>query len=119
MPQQDDKIVQDCYYQTGEIFAEIGEVKRKLRFKQELTGEDRAKIKESSQKAEAELRKHQYYLAHSFSMILIDCRIHVLDGTVKKGAKAKVATYPTKSRPKPVRLQPTSSKPSTILLRPF
>lgn len=46
------RMVQDCYYQSGDLFAEIGDVKKKLLFTQELTGEDRNRIKHATTQAE-------------------------------------------------------------------
>jgi hypothetical protein len=56
---QQEKIVQDCYYQCSDMLAEIGGVKEKLLFTQELTGEDRSRIKESSRQAEEKFRNHK------------------------------------------------------------
>ena len=57
--QQEDKMVQDCYYQCSDLLAEIGGVRKKLFFTQELTGEDRSRIKENSRQAEEKFRNHK------------------------------------------------------------
>jgi hypothetical protein len=49
----------DCYCQEGDSFTEIGIVKRKIFFNQDLRQEDRKRIKSSASQAETERKKHK------------------------------------------------------------
>jgi hypothetical protein len=50
----------DCFLQAGDTLTEIGAIRKKVLFSQELRKEDRKRIKSSASQAESERKRHKY-----------------------------------------------------------